>query len=144
MHGARRAPIAQPPAAPAVPAPELVKSDKLIADPFIDTPAYEAVRALHTRSLDAFFYLGAAEFFARPYAYFQGMASLPDGGLVLHWPGSRIEVRGDHLGQLMSRIALRRADVWRVFRPDYHAAPETGAAVIRSIALVLEGDGEAR
>lgn len=137
----RRQYEAPPAAAQSVPAPELVKSDAPIADPFADPPAYEAVRSLHTRSHDAFFFIPGEEVpYQRPYAYYQGAEPIPDGsGLRLHWPGIRFEVRGEHVPKLMMRLATRRADVWRPFRPGYHVAPD-GATIIRSIRVVVENE----
>ena len=142
MKGLHHQAAAALPLRPPASGPELVKSDTPVIDAFEDPTTYEAVRALHARSNDAYFFVpGRAAPYVRPYAYFQGVDPIPDGtGLLVHWPGLRFEVRGDNLLPAISRLSQRRADVWRVFRPGYHVAPLGGATVIRDIRAVLDSE----
>jgi hypothetical protein len=98
--------------------PELVKTDQPEADPFADSHEYEAVRAIMGRSHDACFFADDGMPYFRPWAYFTGAEAHPQHRLIiLHWPGVRVEVKGENLQPVYLRLMTRRADVLRVFDP---------------------------
>ena len=139
----RPAPAPPPPAAaPAISGPELVVNHETgETDPFADRREYEAVRSIFGRSHDACFLADDGMPYFKPWAYFQGAEAHPaHRGLTLHWPGTRIEVKGENLKEVYLRVMTRRADVWRVFDAARHDAPKSGGPVIRSIRVVVEGD----
>lgn len=145
MSGLRRT-AAQAAPAPASPVtgPELVKSDQPEPDPFADPPTYEAVRSIFGRSHDACFLADDGMPYFKPWAYFQGAEAHPrHRAITMHWPGVRIEVEGENLHPVYLRLMTRRADVWRVFDTARHQPPAPGAAVIRSIRVVIEAEDAA-
>lgn len=146
MGGGRQLPAEQAPAGSAPPTGNVIPmaKDGAVLDGFADPPDYEAVRSLHTRSNDAYFFVpGQVVPYVQPYAFFQGVIPLPDNsGILILWPGIQFEIRGENFTPAILRLSQRQADVWRVFRPGYHAAPGKGATVIHSIHAVLDDDAE--
>jgi hypothetical protein len=146
LTGARRHPAAAV-AAETIAGPELVVNhDGPEADPFADHRDYIAVRSIMGRAAhDACFIDDSGMPHLKPWAYYLGAEAHPaHRGIMLHWPGCRVEVTGDDLRSVYPLIMTRHAGLWRVFDARWHHPPPAGAAVIRSIRVIVTEDTPAR
>jgi hypothetical protein len=141
LTGTRRQPAASV-TAEAMTGPELVVNHEGTVDPFAEQPEYAAARSVMGRSAHDVCFVdndGLPHF--KPWAYYLGAEAHPEHrGIVLHWPGCRVEVTGENLQSVYPLLMTRHAGVWRVFDTGRHTLPPAGSAVIRSIRVIAVDD----